>query len=191
MLEPFGRNTAPAIAVAARLAKENHQTPLLLVLAADHVIPDVDAFQTAVANAAALAADGSLVTFGVVPDAPETGYGYIRRGEPITEDGYRVDGFVEKPDLNTAQTYLESGEYFWNSGMFMLEAGQFLQELGKFQPKVDKVCFDAISALDVDADFTRIPAEIFEACPDISVDYAVMEHTKDAAMVPLDAVGMM
>ncbi|MBY4676408.1 mannose-1-phosphate guanylyltransferase/mannose-6-phosphate isomerase [Marinobacterium arenosum] len=187
LLEPFGRNTAPAIALAALMAAEDSPENTLLVLAADHVIADVAAFQAAIAQAETLAEQGRLVTFGIVPDAPETGYGYIRKGAELGEQGFEVAEFVEKPDLTTARDYLASGEFFWNSGMFMFKAGAFLAELEKHQPEVLAVCRQALAKLTSDTDFDRIPADIFEQCPDISVDYAVMEHTSLAAMVPLSA----
>jgi len=185
VLEPFGRNTAPAIAIAALLTAANDPDQLLLVLAADHVIEDVAAFQSAVGKAADLAKDGRLVTFGIVPDAPETGYGYIRRGNASGEQGYDVAEFVEKPDLETAQDYVASGEFYWNSGMFMFKAGAVLAELEQHAPALLAACQNVVANLQSDPDFDRIPDEVFEQCADISVDYAVMEHTELASVVPL------
>jgi len=194
ILEPIGRNTAPAVAVAALVALDrarkskggNEADPILLVLPADHVIRDVQAFQSAVVAGRTAAAAGKLVTFGVVPDRAETGYGYIRRAKG---DGptYPVQQFVEKPDAATAQTYVESGEYYWNSGMFMFRARVYLAELKLHAPAMLSACEDAVAAATRDLDFTRLPAEEFGACPSDSIDYAVMEKTDSAVVVPLDA----
>jgi mannose-1-phosphate guanylyltransferase/mannose-6-phosphate isomerase len=196
ILEPVGRNTAPAVAVAALVAltpvltrrreRGEDEDPILLVLPADHVIRDVESFRQSVRVGRAAAAAGQLVTFGVVPDRPETGYGYIRkaRGEG---PAYRVAEFVEKPDLATAVRYVQSGEYFWNSGMFMFRARAFLAELRKHAPAMLSACEDAVAAAKRDLDFTRLTAETFGACPSDSIDYAVMEKTADAVVVPLDA----
>jgi len=187
VLEPFGRNTAPALAVAALMEAARDPDHLMLVLAADHVIEDVDQFQTAVSRAIELAEQDRLVTFGIVPDAPETGYGYIRRGSALGTAGFEVAEFVEKPNRATAQDYVASGEFFWNSGMFLFRAGVFLQELERYAPELLSCCREVVAQLQTDVDFHRISAELFENCPDISVDYAVMEHTSLAAMVPLSA----
>ncbi|GAA0857399.1 mannose-1-phosphate guanylyltransferase/mannose-6-phosphate isomerase [Aliiglaciecola litoralis] len=189
LLEPVGRNTAPAIALAALHAQLGGEDPVLLVLAADHLIKDSSAFHKAIGHAQELAEQGKLVTFGIVPDSPHTGYGYIRKGEQLdqAETGFSVSQFVEKPDLATAKKYVDNGDYFWNSGMFMFKASRYLEELEKFAPDILSVCKQAISAESHDLDFVRIDAEIFASCPDDSVDYAVMEKTQDAAMVPLDA----
>ncbi|WP_369940390.1 mannose-1-phosphate guanylyltransferase/mannose-6-phosphate isomerase [Xanthomonas medicagonis] len=185
LLEPKGRNTAPAIAVAALEASRDGADPLLLVLPSDHVIGDEAAFQAAVRLAAAAAEQGKLVTFGIKPTAPETGYGYIKAA---TGDGARaVERFVEKPDLATAQTYLASGEYYWNSGMFLFRASRYLEELRKFQPAIADACTTAWQAAKRDADFTRLDKDAFAASPSDSIDYAVMEKTADAVVVPLDA----
>jgi mannose-1-phosphate guanylyltransferase/mannose-6-phosphate isomerase len=195
VLEPVGRNTAPAVAVAALVAQENSRgsardgggaDPLLLVLPADHVIRDVDAFRSAVLAGRAAAEAGALVTFGVVPDRPETGYGYIRR-EPGKGPSYPVAEFVEKPDAATAARYLESGDYFWNSGMFMFRASAYLRELGAHAPAMLEACQLAVAAAGRDLDFTRLPAAEFGACPSDSIDYAVMEKTRAAVVVPLSA----
>jgi len=186
VLEPFGRNTAPAIAIAAFMAASSSPENILLLLSADHNVTDVSGFQKAVNKAQVLAESNHLVTFGIVPDAPETGYGYIKCGARIDDNGQRVDAFVEKPDLATAQRYLDGGEHLWNSGMFMFKAGVFLAELEKYQPDVFNHCKKAFQGMQIDQDFHRIPADIFEDCPDISVDYAVMEQTELAAVVALD-----
>jgi mannose-1-phosphate guanylyltransferase/mannose-6-phosphate isomerase len=194
ILEPVGRNTAPAVAVAALVALDrarkskggNDADPILLVLPADHVIRDVDAFQSAVVSGSTAAAEGRLVTFGVVPDRAETGYGYIRRA---SGDGptYPVQQFVEKPDAAKAKAYVESGEYYWNSGMFMFRARVYLAELKRHAPAMLSACEDAVAAATRDLDFTRLPAAEFGACPSDSIDYAVMEKTDSATVVPLDA----
>lgn len=195
ILEPAGRNTAPAIALAALAAKRNSldTDPLMLVLAADHVIQDEDAFRNAVRAAMPFAESGKLVTFGIVPNLPETGYGYIRRGEVSNPDvavdavAFSVAQFVEKPDLETAQSYVNSGEYYWNSGMFLFRAGRYLEELAKFRPDILDACEKAMSTVDPDLDFIRVDEEAFLACPEESIDYAVMEKTADAVVVPMDA----
>ncbi|ABS09024.1 mannose-1-phosphate guanylyltransferase/mannose-6-phosphate isomerase [Shewanella baltica] len=185
-LEPVGRNTAPAIALAAFKAVESGEDPLLLVLAADHVINDVNAFQQSVIKAAELALSGKLVTFGIVGDKPETGYGYIKRGD-VYQDGYVVDRFVEKPDLATAEAYIATGDYYWNSGMFLFKASRYLTELKTYRPDIYAACELAMQVHNNDVDFIRVDKTAFEACPDESIDYAVMEQTKDAVVVPLDA----
>ena len=186
LLEPVGRNTAPAIALAALEATAKGDDPLLLVLAADHVIQNEAEFRSVVSRAQPLAEAGSLVTFGIVATGPETGYGYIRRG---TEqgDGYAVAEFVEKPDLDRATSYVASGEYYWNSGMFLFKASRYLEELEKFRPDILEACKQALSETKPDMDFVRINEHAFAACPDESVDYAVMEKTDSAVVVPLDA----
>ena len=191
VLEPFGRNTAPAIALAAHAALRSAEgasesDPVLLVLPADHVIRDVPTFQKAVRIALPAAEQGKLVTFGVVPNAPETGYGYIQRAE---QGGgvHRIARFVEKPDSERAAQFVRSGEYYWNSGMFMFKARRYLQELEKRVPEIAKVCAAAFSSAKSDLDFTRIDPKAFESCPADSIDYAVMERTEDAVVVPLDA----
>ena len=189
ILEPVGRNTAPAIAVAAfhALKNTNENDALLLVLAADHVIDDVAAFHLAIEQAEVLANEGKLVTFGVVPDKAETGYGYIRRGQKIESCGFEVDAFFEKPDLVTVESYLLSGDYLWNSGMFMFKASRYLEELKEFQPEIYSVCEQAVNHIDKSFDYLRLTEDIFSSCPAESIDYAVMESTKSAAVVPLDA----
>ncbi|MBK0002091.1 mannose-1-phosphate guanylyltransferase/mannose-6-phosphate isomerase [Erwinia sp. S38] len=189
ILEPVGRNTAPAIALAALSATANGQDPLLLVLAADHVIDNKDAFHQAIQLATPLAEQGKLVTFGIVATGPETGYGYIQRGETYGESAFNVKRFVEKPDLPTATEYLASGEYYWNSGMFLFSAKRYLEELGEFRPDILAACQLAMADVKIDSvqDFIRVDLEAFSACPDESVDYAVMEKTTDAVVIPLDA----
>lgn len=187
LLEPIGRNTAPAIALAALNATRNGQDPVLLVLAADHFIEDQSAFQQAVKEAEELAKQDKLVTFGIVPTQPETGYGYIQRGSALPEQGYQVARFVEKPDSATAQGYLDSGDYYWNSGMFMFKASVYLQALQEFRPDILDACKCAFEAGSQDLDFIRVDAAAFADCPEDSIDYAVMEKTQDAAVIPLDA----
>ncbi|NGO00129.1 mannose-1-phosphate guanylyltransferase/mannose-6-phosphate isomerase [Grimontia sp. S25] len=187
ILEPMGKNTAPAIALAALKAVENGDDPLLLVLAADHVIKDTDAFIQSIERAKKSAEDGKLVTFGIVPTHPETGYGYIRGGQSIDDGIYQVDAFVEKPALDIAKTYCECGDYYWNSGMFLFKASKFIQELEAHSPEILKVCRTSLDNAEKDLDFFRIPSQIFSECPSDSVDYAVMEKTNDAAVVPLNA----
>jgi len=194
VLEPFGRNTAPAIALAAHAALKTTQDspdvdPVLLVLPADHVIRDVPAFQKAVRVALPAAEQGKLVTFGVVPNAPETGYGYIQRAESgqAPPGVHRISRFVEKPSVDKAQQFVKSGEYYWNSGMFLFRARRYLQELERLAPEIAKVCATSASSAKSDLDFTRIDPKAFEACPADSIDYAVMEKTSEAVVVPLDA----
>lgn len=187
LLEPVGRNTAPAIALAALNATRNGQDPVMLVLAADHFIANQSAFQQAVKEAEVLALQDKLVTFGIVPTQPETGYGYIQRGSALPEQGYQVARFVEKPDSATAQGYLDSGDYYWNSGMFMFKTSVYLQALQEFRPDILDACKRAFEAGSQDLDFVRVDAAAFADCPDDSIDYAVMEKTRDAAVIPLDA----
>ena len=187
LLEPVGRNTAPAIALAALQACKDGQDPVLLVLAADHLIQDVPAFHASIQSALPLAQDGKLVTFGVVPDRAETGYGYIEKGPAVGTGGFAVNRFVEKPDLATACDYLASGNFFWNSGMFMFQASRYLHELERFQPQILAACRNALEGGTQDMHFTRVDSDVFAACPDDSIDYAVMEKTADAVMVPLNA----
>ncbi len=187
ILEPVGRNTAPAIALAALHAIKNGDDPLLLVLAADHVIENKQAFSASVIKAMPHAEDGKLVTFGIVPTAPETGYGYIQQGESVGEGAYRVAQFVEKPNLPTAESYVAQGGYYWNSGMFLFKASRFLSELAQFRPDILSACETSINSAKNDLDFIRVCEKAFVACPDDSIDYAVMEKTKDALVVPMDA----
>jgi mannose-1-phosphate guanylyltransferase/mannose-6-phosphate isomerase len=193
VLEPVGRNTAPAIALAAlsELAKDND--PILLVLAADHVIENQAEFQRVVANSVSLAENGKLVTFGIVPRNAETGYGYIRQGDACGEEVFAIAQFVEKPNLDKAREYLASGNYLWNSGMFMFKASRYIEALGKFSPEILAACQAALTHTSSDLDFIRVDAEAFSACPDDSIDYAVMEPlcsaegSDSAVVVPLNA----
>ncbi|MZI96150.1 mannose-1-phosphate guanylyltransferase/mannose-6-phosphate isomerase [Vibrio sp. CAIM 722] len=187
ILEPIGRNTAPAIALAAFSAMESGDDPTLLVLAADHIVKDVQAFQTSVKKAIEEAEQGKLVTFGIVPHKAETGYGYIHRGTEVSLDVFEVNQFVEKPDYETAQKYLDSGEFYWNSGCFMFKASTYLKELQTFSPEIYLYCQKSVQAIDYDLDFIRVDKKEFMQCPDDSVDYAVMEHTKHAVVVSMDA----
>jgi mannose-1-phosphate guanylyltransferase/mannose-6-phosphate isomerase len=189
ILEPVGRNTAPAIALAALQALKNAEQgedPILLVLAADHLIDDTSAFQTSVSKALPFAKDGKLVTFGIVPTVPETGYGYIKAGQP-QGDAFTVAQFVEKPDLNTAQDYLASGDYYWNSGMFLFKASRYLEELKKHSPEILLACEESMQESIPDMDFVRVDIEAFQRCPDDSIDYAVMEKTESSMVIPMDA----
>jgi mannose-1-phosphate guanylyltransferase/mannose-6-phosphate isomerase len=190
LLEPVGRNTAPAIAVAAHEARVRHgDDALLLVLPADHVIPDGDAFAAAVSAAAAVGRGGRCVTFGIVPTHPETGFGYLRAGARLegADDVHALDAFVEKPDETTARRFLEEGGYYWNSGMFVFPAGTFLDALARFEPAMAEAAARAHGHSVRDLDFTRLDADAFAASPANSVDYAVMERIDEAFMVPLDA----
>jgi mannose-1-phosphate guanylyltransferase/mannose-6-phosphate isomerase len=188
LLEPCARNTAPAIAAAAHwaLSRETGAAPLLLVLPSDHVIADVDAFRRAVAAGVPHAADGRLVTFGIVAERPETGYGYIRRGSPV-EGGFVVERFVEKPDAATAAQYLASGEYTWNSGMFLFRADVYLAALQRHAPAIAAAAAAAVAGAARDLDFLRLDREAFAASPSDSIDYAVMEKATDAVVIPLAA----
>ena len=185
LLEPNGRNTAPAIAAAALQAVADESDPLLLVLPSDHVIRDGDAFREAVAKAADAAETGQLVTFGIVPTGPETGYGYIKAS--AGEGACPVEQFVEKPDLETAKQYVAAGTYYWNSGMFLFKASRYLEELGRLQPQMLAACKAAFERAKRDEDFVRLDKDAFAACPSDSIDYAVMEKTEAAMVVPLDA----
>jgi mannose-1-phosphate guanylyltransferase/mannose-6-phosphate isomerase len=188
ILEPEGRNTAPAMAVAALQVVKEDPNGILLVLPSDHVIEDIPGFHRAVADALKAAQLGYLVTFGVVPRAPETGYGYIQQGQPLSDgDGsvFAVSRFVEKPDAQTAQAYLDAGNYLWNSGMFMFPAQVFLDEMEKFHPEILTACRAAIEGAQSDLDFCRLEAKAFSESPSIPVDIAVMEKTERAAVVPV------
>ena len=184
ILEPVGRNTAPAIAAAALQASANGEDPLLLVLPSDHVVRDPEAFRAAVSAAIPDAEAGALVTFGIVPSAPETGFGYIQAAEG---QGVRqVLRFVEKPDAATARGYLEAGGYYWNSGMFLFRASRYLDELERFRPDILTAVRAAFAGAGRDGDFIRLEREAFDACPADSIDYAVMEKTADARVLPVD-----
>ncbi len=183
ILEPISRNTAPALAVCA--LKDKEEDPLLLIMPSDHYIPDNTAFAAAVERACPLAENGKLVVFGVTPDSPKTGFGYIRKGT-VQGNGFLVDAFVEKPDAETAQKYLNSGEYYWNSGMFLFKASVMLEELEKYAPEILSACQEALTAGISDLDFFRLDAKAFKKAPSISIDYAVMEKSERMAMVTLD-----
>lgn len=190
ILEPVGRNTAPAITLAALHALETGNDPVMLILAADHLIANTAAFHSVINNAIPFAEEGKLVTFGIVPVQPETGYGYIQRGE-VQHAGqsiaWKIKRFVEKPDLTTAMSYLESKEYLWNSGMFMFRASSYLNEVAKFCPSILEACKNAMQQPVNDLDFIKLDKEIFSRCPSDSIDYAVMEHTELGIVTAMDA----
>jgi len=185
LLEPIPRNTAPAIALAAWQAVAKDPAATLLVLPADHLIGDTASFTEAVEKALPLAADGWLVTFGIRPEGPETGFGYIKRAEPVGDGGYRVGRFVEKPDAAKAKQYMDAGDYEWNSGMFLFQASRYLEELQQHAPEMHAASKAAINRAKSDLDFVRIDKDAFAASPDNSIDYAVMEKTSRAAVVPV------
>jgi len=192
VLEPVGRNTAPAVAVAALKALEMSKDAVLMVLPADHSIEEVEALHKAIEAGRDLARNDFLITFGIVPKSPETGYGYIRKGEPVSDNGtsgqaVSIAEFVEKPDAATADLYLKSGDYCWNSGMFMFRADRVLSELERFVPDIVTSCRKAVDEGRKDLDFFRLGKEAFSACPSDSIDYAVMEKTDRGAMIPLSA----
>ena len=189
LLEPMGRNTAPAVAIAALQATANGQDPLLLVLAADHVIRDGAAFRQAVQDGMSAAEGGQLVTFGIVPTAPETGYGYIEADEPLDSTNMPVPiaRFVEKPDRSTAESFLATGRFTWNSGMFLFKASSILAELERLAPDVVSACRSALEHDSADLDFLRLDREAFEHCPNVAIDVAVMERTDRGAVLPLQA----
>jgi mannose-1-phosphate guanylyltransferase/mannose-6-phosphate isomerase len=190
LLEPVGRNTAPAAAIAAYTLMQADPNALMLLMPSDHVIADIAAFHAAIDVAQTAAMDGALATFGIRPTKPETGYGYIRRGEGLPASGvsdcFRVAAFVEKPDLATAERYLTSGDYYWNSGIFLFPAARYLEELERLQPDVAAACRRALAEGLRDLDFLRLDGAALGACPSLSVDYAVMEHTEKAVVVPVD-----
>lgn len=186
ILEPFGRNTAPAIALAAFNAIQDEKDPVLLVLPADHDIRDVDGFLEAVKIGQKQSESGNLITFGIVPDRPETGYGYINAGDLIDDGCYSVAGFVEKPDSATAESYIEQGSYYWNSGMFMFKASTYLDALERLAPEMFEACQKAYNKSDKDMDFLRIDEAAFETCPSDSIDYAIMEKVDNAVVIPVD-----
>lgn len=186
LLEPVGRNTAPAAAAAALRAMQRDPQAVLVVLPADHIIRDARALHAAIALGGAAAEEDYLTTFGIKPTAAETGFGYIQAGTPLVEGGeaYRVRRFVEKPAEDTAQSYLAAGDHFWNSGMFVFRASRYLEELERFAPDILKACEAAMASAHVDLDFLRLGEEAFERCRPDSIDYAVMEHTSDAVVIP-------
>ena len=188
LLEPEARNTAPAVASACLLAKERHgEDALVFIMAADHLIADFDKFLASVEVAAKVALHGRLTTFGITPHRPETGYGYIHKGKVLPEGGFEVASFVEKPDGIRAKAYLDSGEYLWNSGMFLFRAQSFLDELQRLDPAMFEACSNAVTNAKRDLDFVRLDGEAFKAARSDSIDYAVMEKTDKAAIVPMDA----
>ena len=190
LLEPAGRNTCPAITVGALAAIKDGDDPDLLVLPADHLIRNAPLFAAAVHKGAELTPAGSIIMFGIVPDRPETGYGYIRKGRYVKDDANGgacvVREFSEKPDFETACSYVNSKEYFWNSGMFMFRASVFLDELGRIAPQILDACRESYEKASRDLDFTRLDERSFNSCPSISVDYAVMEKTPRAVVIPLE-----
>ncbi|KAI3590481.1 Mannose-1-phosphate guanylyltransferase [Cupriavidus sp. U2] len=191
VLEPVGRNTGPAVAVAALLARQQSDDALLMVLPSDHVIMDEERFASLATSAASIARDNYLVTFGIEPTEPHTGYGYIRGGASLggNDAAYQVERFVEKPDSATAQRFLQESGYYWNSGMFMLKASAYLEELGRHEPAILTQAELAVQAAKRDADFVRLDAAAFAECPNVSIDYAVMEKTERAAVVTAAGLG--
>jgi mannose-1-phosphate guanylyltransferase/mannose-1-phosphate guanylyltransferase/mannose-6-phosphate isomerase len=192
ILEPFGRNTAPAVTIAALSIAASQPQANLLVLPADHLIQDTAKFHEAVRQACEMAQADRLVTFGIVPTAPETGYGYIRKGEriqsgPDSLEISKIERFVEKPDAQTAKSYLESGDYLWNSGMFVFKAQTLLDEMGAYAPEIVEACRQALATAGADLDFLRLGADAFGRCPEDSIDYAVMERTSKGAVIPLSS----
>lgn len=187
ILEPVGRNTAPAIAIAALAALEQETDPVLFVLPADHVIQNQRAFEDAARKAEGIAREGHLVTFGVKPTEPHTGYGYIEAGEDVAENAYAITAFREKPDLATAEKFLAQGGFFWNSGMFVFKAARYLAELEKHEPDLLRFAKASYENAAKDLDFQRLAKESFAHCKNISIDYAVMERTRDGVVVMLDA----
>jgi mannose-1-phosphate guanylyltransferase/mannose-6-phosphate isomerase len=189
-LEPVGRNTAPAVAIAAMDIASTDPEALMLVLPSDHVVLNVGSFHKAVEDASLLAQEDYLVTFGIIPTAPKTGYGYIRQGQLLSGNqnakGYRVAEFVEKPNLETAKYYLESGEYHWNSGMFVFKAAKYLEELQQHAPRIYEKSGAAYQSLRQEQDFAWLDQQAFSACPEDSIDYAIMEKTRHAAVIPVD-----
>lgn len=188
LLEPAGRNTAPAVAAAARFLQAQDPDAVMLVLPADHVIEKNEAFRLAVERAAVQVEQGGLATFGIVPGSPETGYGYIRRGEPLPgcDDCYKIERFVEKPDRDTAAGFVADGGFYWNSGMFMFRADRFLAEIAQHAPAIAAAADAAVQSAYRDLDFCRLDEAAFGASPSDSIDYAVMEHTRDGVVVAAD-----
>ena len=187
ILEPIGRNTAPAIALAAINAVQTNEDAVLLVLPADHDIKNVDAFHDAIKLGLQQANNGQFVTFGIVPDKPETGYGYIKSASSVAiNEVSAIDQFVEKPELEVAKKYLEEGGYYWNSGMFMFKATEYIKALQEFVPHIYTACQAAVDVAEKDMDFIRVGADEFASCPSDSIDYAVMEKVKNAVVIPVD-----
>jgi mannose-1-phosphate guanylyltransferase/mannose-6-phosphate isomerase len=194
ILEPVGRNTAPALTLAALAAVRGGDDPILIAMPADHVIGDLAAFRRAVAEGNVLASEGAVITFGIVPTGPETGYGYIRRGAQRAQPGnaFVLERFVEKPDRETAAGYVANGDYLWNSGIFMLRAGRWLELIERYRPDIAEACRNAYARAQGDQDFCRVDAQAFQGCPSDSIDYAVMERLSaegsgEALVLPLDA----
>ncbi len=187
ILEPEGKNTAPAIALCALKLIAAAEDPVMLILSADHLIKNTDTFHQSVKAANKLAENGKLVTFGIFPDKPETGYGYIEADINSNKDYYRIKSFTEKPNHKQATKYLNSDNYLWNSGMFMFKASVYLDELEKFEPKIFSTCKESCAVENIDSDFIRIDRNLFKKCPSKSIDYAVMEHTNKGVVVPFDA----
>ncbi|WP_237680742.1 mannose-1-phosphate guanylyltransferase/mannose-6-phosphate isomerase [[Erwinia] mediterraneensis] len=188
ILEPEGRNTAPGIALAAFKASSDNEDPLLLVLPADHLIEDPKAFELSVSKAITHAINDKLVTFGIVPSYPETGYGYISRGKKIDDSTFSVNSFIEKPNEIKATEYVSSGNYYWNGGIFLFKASAYLKALQEFCPDIYECCFKAITCAHNDLDFLRVNKEAFLSCPGISIDYAIMEKVKNSVVVCMDAL---
>lgn len=176
LLEPAGRNTAPAVTLAALYAVAEGGNPVLAVLPSDHYVENVAGFRSRLAEAVALAAEGCIVTFGIVPTQPETGFGYIRRGKPLGGSAHALAGFTEKPDAATASEYLASGQYLWNSGIFVLQAQTWLEAIGRYRPDIFEACWAACTEYRQDGNFVRVDKEAFARCPSDSIDYAVMER---------------
>ncbi|WDE96092.1 mannose-1-phosphate guanylyltransferase/mannose-6-phosphate isomerase [Lentisphaera profundi] len=187
ILEPCARNTAPAVALAAFELETLDPQSLMLVLSADHIIRDEDAFRNTVELSRLQAENGSIVTYGIVPDYPATGYGYIQKGEENAPQIFKVDEFVEKPNADRASEYLASGEFLWNSGMFLIRTDIYLEELNKFRPDIFQACKASITQAQRDPDFIRPHKASFEKCPKDSIDYAVMEKSALVCVTPLDA----
>ena len=187
LLEPVGRNTAPAIAAAALQSLKQTDDAVLLVLSADHVIQDVESFHQAINIASQHAQEDKLATFGIVPTDANTGYGYIKSSKKNNDGAYKVEEFVEKPDLQTAQSYLEQGNYLWNSGMFMFKAATLIDELTTHSPEIVTSVNDAVNNAEQDLDFIRLDKQAFESSPSDSIDYALMEKSDNVVVVPLDA----
>ncbi len=187
IIEPEGRNTAPAITLAALKLINDYKDPILLVLPADHLIQDTEAFHESIRFAKTLAEKNKLITFGIKPNKAETGYGYIEADINDTAKYFNVRSFTEKPNQENANQYLESGNFFWNSGMFMFKASVYLEEIKKFAPRILNCCTKSFQTENKDLDFIRLNNNEFLKCPEKSIDYAVMEHTKEAVVLPLDA----
>lgn len=187
ILEPEGKNTAPAIALAAFHELNNNRDPILFVLSSDHIIQDIARYHESIEVAKLLAKDRKLVTFGVKPNKPDTGYGYIQVDKNKPKEYFDIKSFIEKPNLKNAQKYTKLGNFFWNTGMFMFKASSYLNELKKFEPKIFDICLNSINKESKDNDFIRINQSIFSQCKNKSVDYAVMEKTNKGAVVPLNS----